>query len=75
LEDEVASEAIKEASRAFVEDVLEKGIASTKKRLRERDYTEAVKVRIRLLNLSLHLCHPLALPMRNRFCSSCLETP
>ena len=55
LEDEVASEAIKEASRAFVEDVLEKGIASTKKRLRERDYTEAVKVRIRLLPLSLHL--------------------
>ena len=45
LEDEVAAEAIKEASRAYVEDVLEKGIASTKKRTRVRDYSEAVRVR------------------------------
>ncbi len=45
LEDEVASEAIKEASRAYVEDVLEKGIASTKKRTRVRDHSEAVRVR------------------------------
>ena len=45
LEDEVASEAIKEASRAYVEDALEKGIASTKKRTRVRDYSEAVRVR------------------------------
>lgn len=46
LEDEVAAEAIKEASRAFVENVMEKGIASTKKRTRVRDYTEAVRVRL-----------------------------
>ena len=45
LEDEVAAEAIKEASRAYVEDVLGKGIASTKKRTRVRDHSEAVRVR------------------------------
>ena len=45
LEDEVAAEAIKEASRAYVEDVLQKGIASTKKRTRVRDHSEAVRVR------------------------------
>ena len=45
LEDEVAAEAIKEASRAYVEDVLGKGIASTKKRTRVRDYSDAVRVR------------------------------
>lgn len=50
LEDEVAAEAIKEASRAYVEDVLEKGIASTKKRTRVRDYSEAVRVRGALLS-------------------------
>ena len=57
LEDEVASEAIKEASRAFVEDVLEKGIASTKKRTRVRDYSEVVKVSTHSSTMkhSLHL--------------------
>ena len=45
LEDEVAAEAIKEASRAYVEDVLTKGIASTKRRTRVRDYSDAVRVR------------------------------
>lgn len=56
LEDEVASEAIKETSRAFVEDVLEKGIASTKKRTRVRDYSEAVKVSTQSSTVK-HLLH------------------
>ena len=54
LEDEVAAEAIKEASRAYVEDVLGKGIASTKKRTRVRDHTEAVRVRPPPLIADLH---------------------
>ena len=54
LEDEVAAEAIKEASRAYVEDVLGKGIASTKKRTRVRDHSEAVRVRPVHLSANLH---------------------
>ena len=57
LEDEVAAEAIKEASRAYVEDVLEKGIASTKKRTRVRDHSDAVRVRPSPLIASLHQMH------------------
>lgn len=44
LEDDIAAEAIKEAARAHVEAVLEKGIEATKKRTRVRDYSDVVKV-------------------------------
>ena len=57
LEDEVAAEAIKEASRAYVEDVLGKGIASTKKRTRVRDHSDAVRVRLSPLIASPHQIH------------------
>ncbi|KAK9915263.1 hypothetical protein WJX75_006851 [Coccomyxa subellipsoidea] len=43
LEDDIAAEAIKEAARAHVEAVLEKGIEATKKRTRVRDYSDVVK--------------------------------
>jgi hypothetical protein len=44
LDDEIAQEAIKEAARANVEDVLEKGIEVIKRRTRVRDNSDAVKV-------------------------------
>ena len=45
LEDDIAAEAVKEAARAHLEAVLEKGIECTKRRTRVRDYSDAVKVR------------------------------
>ena len=47
LEDDIAAEAVKEAVRAHLEEVLEKGIECTKRRTRMRDYSDAVKVRRR----------------------------
>ncbi len=44
LEDEIAEEAVKEAARAHVEAVLERGIEATKRRTRVRDYSDVVKV-------------------------------
>ncbi|CAL8468289.1 g7829 [Coccomyxa elongata] len=43
LEDEIAEEAVKEAARAHVEAVLERGIEATKRRTRVRDYSDVVK--------------------------------
>ena len=45
LEDDIASEAIKEAARMHLEDVLDRGIECIKRRTRVRDYSDAVKVR------------------------------
>lgn len=64
LEDEVAAEAIKEASRAYAEGVLAKGIASTKKRTRVRDHSEAVRVRYQLFVQELMMGYPLVRPLR-----------
>lgn len=45
LEDEIAQEAVKEAARARVEDLLDRGIECIKRRTRVRDYSDAVKVK------------------------------
>ena len=45
LEDDIAAEAVKDAARAHLEEVLERGIECTKRRTRMRDYSDAVKVR------------------------------
>lgn len=70
LEDDIAAEAIKEAARAHVEAVLEKGIEATKKRTRVRDYSDVVKVSQPLLCSSLPVVErpPMGLPQQAAFC-------
>lgn len=45
LEDDIAAEAVKEAGRAHLEGILDRGVECTKRRTRVRDYSDAVKVR------------------------------
>jgi hypothetical protein len=77
LEDDIAAEAIKEAARAHVEAVLEKGIEATKKRTRVRDYSDVVKVSQPLLCSSLPVVerapngwNSMGMPQQAAFCST-----
>ena len=51
LEDSLAEEVIREATRATVESHLEKAIECLKRRTRVRDYSDLVKVRFTCVQL------------------------